>query len=467
MNALIRFTKKGGYYIDNKFKNFELYEDIEYFFLEVIPKQENYFYNSSKINQIQKDDIFYFSYNGEIVAVAQYTGSNKERKKKFYYGYQIKNIKLLNEISIDNNLFKGRSLSYIKTDEQREELNKIPYIIDNITEIRIKSLNMKNFVLFNKNEFEFSKGLNIFIGENSTGKSQILKLIYSILKSNNEDSRFNESIVQEFKGVFRPTDREIGNLITFGKNKSSINIDLSSYKIDFNFTKKSRHEVNMENTPQKFYQKEILFIPAKEILSHFKGFIATYNKREIAFDKTTYDLALELDLPLLKDLSLIEKKNRELEDILQGEIVQLNGEFYLRRFKDKELVVSSMMAEGLRKIGTISYLLKNGALHENSILFWDEPESTLNPKLIKDIAKLLIYLESLDIQIFIATHSLFLVNEIEILRKEENNIKYFSFGFNKEQELRVSQSSKLEELKDLILLDEEIDQGDRFMNKER
>jgi len=38
------------------------------------------------------------------------------------------------------------------------------------------------------------------------------------------------------------------------------------------------------------------------------------------------------------------------------------------------LVVSSMMAEGLRKIGTMSYLIKNGALNKNSILFIDEPE---------------------------------------------------------------------------------------------
>ncbi len=66
----------------------------------------------------------------------------------------------------------------------------------------------------------------------------------------------------------------------------------------------------------------------------------------------------------------------------------------------------------------MSYLIKNGALNKNSILFIDEPESNLNPKLIKDIAKFIIYLEKLNIQIFIATHSLFFIKELEILRKK-------------------------------------------------
>jgi predicted ATP-dependent endonuclease of OLD family len=123
-----------------------------------------------------------------------------------------------------------------------------------------------------------------------------------------------------------------------------------------------------------------------------------------------------------------------------------------------------MMAEGLRKIGTISYLLKNGALNQNSILFWDEPESNLNPKLIRDIAKLLIYLERLDVQIFIANHSLFLIKELEILRQKENNIRYFSFGFDEENNLRVSQNKVFEYLEDIVILDEAIEQSDRFMD---
>jgi len=458
MDALIRFTKKG------KFENIE---DVKKYFMEEISQQNNnYFYNATKISQIKKDDILYFSFGGEIVAITQFTGKYKKRKKSFSHGYKIKNIKILdNPIHINNKLFIGRAITYIKNDAQREELNKIEYSVNTKEEILIKSLEIDNFTLFKKNNLNFSKGINIFIGENGTGKSQILKLIYSIIKANNRDDIFKGTIVDEFKGVFRPTDKEIKNLISFGEKKSSIKVDLSAYPINFNFTENSQYKVNIENITSKFYKKEIIFIPAQEILSHFKGFIATYNKREIAFDKTVNDLALELELPLLKDQKLISEKNKELEEILQGEIVQLNGEFYLRRFKDEKLVVSSMMAEGLRKIGTISYLLKNGALNKDCILFWDEPESNINPKHIRAIAKLFIYLEKLGIQIFIATHSLFLIKEIEILRKKENQIKYFSFGFSENDNVRISQNEVFEYLDDLIILDEAIEQSDRFIRE--
>jgi len=450
MDALIRFTQKGG---------FEKVEDVKEYFEEKVPKQDNYFYNSTKISQIKKDDILYFSFGGKIVAIAQFTGKYKLRddeKFKFIYGYKIKNIKILdNPIHINNKLFAGRAITYIKNDEQREELNKIEYNLDIQEDILIKSLEIENFTLFKDEKFNFSKGINIFIGENSTGKSHSLKLLYSTLKTNNGDGRFNESIVHELKEVFRPTDKAIAKLISFGEQKSSIKIDLSAYNINYNFTKSSKYEVNIDDIPSKFYKKEAIFIPAKEILSHFKGFIATYSKREIAFDKTTNDLAIELDLPLLKDQSLIDKKNRELEEILEGEIVQLNGEFYLRRFKDKELVVSSMMAEGLRKIGTISYLLKNGALHKNTILFWDEPESNLNPKLIKNIVDLLIFLESLGIQIFIATHNYFMIKYFDIRKKENKNLKLnFISIFKENGQINIETADNIYDIEHNPIIDE-------------
>jgi len=449
MNALIRFTERGGFFTNK--------DVINYFFKTIYEQNNNYFYNTNTINKIEKDDILYFSFKNKIVAVAQFTGKFKfkEEKKPFMYGYKIKNIKSFEEpIPLNNKLFRGRAVTYVRNDEQREELKKIPYSLNKTEEIAIKSLFIDNFTLFRNEEFNFSKGINIFIGENSTGKSQILKLLYSIIKTNNEENRFNEGIVEELKGVFRPTDREIKNLISFGKKKTSIKIDLSAYSIDFNFTENSKYEVNVKE-PLKYYKREIIFIPAKEILSHFKGFIATYNKREIAFDKTTNDLALELDLPLLKEQSLIAEKNQELESILEGEIIQLNGEFYLRRFKDKKLVVSSMMAEGLRKIGTISYLLKNGALTKDSILVWDEPESNLNPKLIKDIVDLVLFLESLGIQIFIATHNYFMIKYFDIRKKEKDELelKFISL-FKEDGELKSETSNDIYELENNPIIDE-------------
>ncbi len=56
-----------------------------------LKKQEDerngYFNNSSKINQIEKDDILYFSFKGKIVAVAQFTGEYKYDRNNGYFPY--------------------------------------------------------------------------------------------------------------------------------------------------------------------------------------------------------------------------------------------------------------------------------------------------------------------------------------------------------------------------------------------
>jgi len=55
--------------------------------------------------------------------------------------------------------------------------------------------------------------------------------------------------------------------------------------------------------------------------------------------------------------------------------------------------------------------------------------------------------------------------EFEILREINTQIKYFSLGIEVENNLRVSQSEDIEGLDDLVILDENLDQSDRFMNK--
>ncbi len=58
MDALIRFSETGG---------FQDFYDVMDYFEEVEDERNGYFNNSSKINQIEKDDILYFSFKGKIV----------------------------------------------------------------------------------------------------------------------------------------------------------------------------------------------------------------------------------------------------------------------------------------------------------------------------------------------------------------------------------------------------------------
>ncbi|RKZ62453.1 MAG: hypothetical protein DRQ99_18710 [Candidatus Parabeggiatoa sp. nov. 3] len=340
----------------------------------------------------------------------------------------------------------------------------------------IKSLNIENFTLFGKEKLIFSNGLNIIIGENDTGKSHLLRLLYALIESNNlviqlkaDNKRYllRKSIPQKLIDIFKP--EELAHLIKYGQNKSHIQIEFTEYSIKFNLTQKTKIQVNIDknDTPKNLIKQDSLFIPTKEILSFYEGFMSLYLTRQIPFDEIYYNLAKTLGLLVLKEISKQSPEKQilnRLETVLKGKLLLEKGRVYLLYRNGKQLEIS-LVAEGLRKIGTLSHLIANGALNKNSILFWDEPESNLNPKLIREMAQVLVDLSSIGVQIFLKTHSLFLIKEFEILREVNTKIKYFSLGFDVENNVRFSQSEDIEGLDDLVILDENLNQSDRFMNK--
>ena len=44
----------------------------------------------------------------------------------------------------------------------------------------IKRIKLDNYTVFEDQQIEFDPGINVFIGENGTGKTHILKVLYSL-----------------------------------------------------------------------------------------------------------------------------------------------------------------------------------------------------------------------------------------------------------------------------------------------
>ena len=79
-----------------------------------------------------------------------------------------------------------------------------------------------------------------------------------------------------------------------------------------------------------------------------------------------------------------------------------------------------MTAEGYRKIGVLQRLLSNGSLNPGAAgpLLWDEPESNLNPKLMKDLVLALLELARNGQQIILATHDYVLLKWFDLLMEK-------------------------------------------------
>jgi predicted ATPase len=128
-----------------------------------------------------------------------------------------------------------------------------------------------------------------------------------------------------------------------------------------------------------------------------------------------------------------------------------------------------LVAEGLRKLGMLARLIATGALLDKGTLFWDEPEANLNPKLIRSVAKSIVDLSAAGIQIFIATHSLFLLRELELQAANRSGkaIDARFFGLQlRDDDLDVEQGSSIDEIGSIAALDEELEQSQRYLEQD-
>ena len=128
-----------------------------------------------------------------------------------------------------------------------------------------------------------------------------------------------------------------------------------------------------------------------------------------------------------------------------------------------------LVAEGLRKLATVARLIATGSLLDKGYLFWDEPESNLNPKIIKTVAKTILQLAQSGIQVFIATHSIFLLRELHILQKiefETLDTRCFGLHIVEGGGVDVQQGKTMDDIGYITALDEDLLQSDRYIDTE-
>lgn len=98
-------------------------------------------------------------------------------------------------------------------------------------------------------------------------------------------------------------------------------------------------------------------------------------------------------------------KPETLEQIIAGKVTLENQKFYLKTQGVVGNIEMGLLAECYRKISTLLQLISNESLSENTILFWDEPEANINPRMIPALKDMLVALAKMGVQIFITTHS--------------------------------------------------------------
>ena len=306
----------------------------------------------------------------------------------------------------------------------------------------IDSILLNNFTNFTDNTFQFVEGINVLIGKNGTGKTHLLKVIAATLQARHDfqakrsasKEQFEYTLAEDLLAYFKPD--MLGNLVSKKAvaGRANLNIHIDGKKLAYSFASGSKTTVKLEQD-ERWEEKPFVYIPPREMFSLYEGFIGLTSKREVSFDQTYIKLAHSLSLPILKesDSNPLNPAIQLLEEELGFKVVLMNGRFYIQT--ENGNMEAHLVAEGLRKLASILYLILNGEINGNTILFWDEPESNLNPALIKVVAKLILTLKQCGLQVFIATHDYLLTHTLSLFSeyKEHTRASVKFFSLNKEE----------------------------------
>jgi predicted ATPase len=299
------------------------------------------------------------------------------------------------------------------------------------------NLTLENLAAFQKLEWQQHERINLIIGENDTGKTHLLKILYCLARSLEEyqkrkqsDSklRWQNVLAEKLRWTFQPPDLALGKLVHKGKKEVNVNAQFieNDLNMGFVFGEKTTKKI-LKFSPSSlsnFPAVNALFIPPKEILTVMEAIDATrYQLEIIGFDDTYIDLIRALRLPMSQGIlqKNLLKSLKSLNNLMgNGRIDIERNQFIFKRGFEKYSM--SQTAEGVKKVGILSRLIRNRLLNQGSILFMDEPETNLHPKAIVSLVDLLFNLAQIGVQIYIATHSYFVLKRFELLTRQHNHL---------------------------------------------
>lgn len=316
----------------------------------------------------------------------------------------------------------------------------------------VSNIKIKNFTVFEDIEIDFASGINVIIGDNGTGKTHLMKLMNMLLRP-----QFNDVIeVINIRNYFKVSN-DLDVVRNLENEDAEIVINYKGIVIKYLTGKNSLSKMEIfrtdENKKIQDVQLDNVYVPAKEILTHSKGFVSLYDERFIPFDKSYKDLLSKSLLPNLRNIpELGVNILPKLETIMEGKVVVEDDVFYILKTNGSQ-VVFDLEAEGIKKLALLWQLIMNGSIQKGSVIFWDEPESNINPKLIPVLVDILLELSNNEVQIFISTHDYILAKYIEVKSQDDDEILFHGLIKTKDG-VKVETQNKFMFLSNNSIIDE-------------
>ncbi len=318
----------------------------------------------------------------------------------------------------------------------------------------IRALHLKDFTAFDDIEInDFSPGVNILIGPNGIGKTHILKVLYCCAWTETKEhdsvtgSPKNVLIAPKLDDVFRPLS--LSHLVRLKETDyCEVEVFFSDVKDSIGFKiwpSEPGGPVKLQDKItvriEKLLRANIVFIPSKEILSHAFGFVSEVRKRLLDFEGVYEDILVHANTRPLKFegteplYPLLDK----IRNITRGEIIEENTRFFLKTDNYRRELI--LVAEGHNKFALLWRLINNGSIEPGSTIFWDEPETSISPKWFKELVEIALELQRYEVQLFVSTHNYPFLKYFDLLKSDDDRVKYYSLYKDDEGSIRVSSTT--------------------------
>ncbi|MFU8789951.1 MAG: AAA family ATPase [Methylobacter sp.] len=324
----------------------------------------------------------------------------------------------------------------------------------------INRIALNNFGPLDKLRWKNLGKINLVIGNNSSGKTFLLKAMYSAMrtlegyKRGNDRRNASEILVDKLYWTFQP--EKIGDLVTKQADSPlSLELTLDNQTFAYSFGKDTTKSISSLENHVDPRTSNSVFLPAKEVLSLHNIILESREQDKVfGFDDTYLDLTRALRKPLTRGRNSNEfaKSRQQLEDILGGKVEYDETSGCWQFKKGKQRFPIGVTAEGIKKIAILDTLLGNRYFDDNSIIFIDELESALHPVAISKLIDIIAMLANRGIQFFIASHSYFVVKKLFLIaQQQELSIPVLSYDDGDWQ-----QSNLKDEMPDNPIINESI-----------
>ncbi|MCU0523230.1 MAG: ATP-binding protein [Elainella sp. Prado103] len=294
----------------------------------------------------------------------------------------------------------------------------------------INSFELKNFGPIHHIKCDNLGHINLVIGGNETGKTILLKALYSAIRTlegyrrGNEPRNASEILAEKLYWTFEVD--KIGDLVSKGAEEPlSFRFSFDGKEFCYGFGKDTTRNIQSLENHLPPRSSNSIFLPTKEVLSLYQVILESRDlEKTFGFDDTYVDLARALTQPPQrgKNHQSFASSRKHLNEILDGKIEYDDKTRRWQFKKGNQKFPIGVTAEGIKKISILDTLLGNRYLDPDSVIFIDEPESALHPTAISKFLDIIAMLAESGIQFFMASHSYFVIKKLFLVSQKKENL---------------------------------------------